>query len=444
MTFTHQLRRIVPAAIAAGVLAGGIAAALDQDSPAAPRGGGAAGELPTERGPLRTALPGVGLPTSRTPALPIVYPKIRGTAARVVATVPDPYGGPRWAVRTFRRPDIRFLPGPRRVRRGTLDCAQVGRMLGGRFVWILPGARRAVDVPVGTTDNTVCTDLGRAGTVDVLRIPVGRAGASRPTVAATIVWGLTRHAGARAELRNATSVTPLPDVGGGARLVVRRGDVPLGGRTLRVDGRRVRGGIGALPLFEPVGRTRIANAPVASGLRIDAVVADRAGDRPRLLVSAARDGSRCIGLTGSLVGGEGVRVATRLGALLSSGVACTVPPRMATRGWSPVGGFAGSGGDSASADRRHTLERRALPGFSASIVAVPRDVVELDVQDGTGLRTVRTASLGDIRLAVSLGGGDLPLLPISAGFLTGQKRVLVGRDATGRTVRLPAARLAQP
>lgn len=438
MTALRALRPIVLAALVAGLLAGALAALLGNDpsSAGAPRAGLPAGGLQLERGPLRTAVPGVGLPTASTPAVPSTWPDIPGTRARVVATVPDPYGGPPWAVRTFTRPNVLVLPGPRRVRRGTVDCVQVGRLLRGRFVWIAPRARRAADVPVRTTDNTVCDGSGRAAAIGALRIPVGRPGASRPTIAATVLWGRSRRAGARVAVRTREGGVALPDLGGGARLVVRGGDHAIGAARVLADGRPVARGLDNQPFAVGTPNRGPADRVVLEGLRIDGVVADPGADRPRLLVTAvARGGGRCWALTGSLVDGEPVRVATRLGALMPAFVQCEVPRSVPAGRWAGAGGSAGSGGEQPSLDRRRARERRALPGYGASIVAVPKNVVALDVRGDAGVRTIRTVPVGDVRLAVSLSGGDLPLPSFGA---LGRPRAptYTGRDASGRTVRL--------
>jgi len=431
-------RSIVLVALVAGLVAGAVVSLVDHGSSeaATPRSGSPAGDLPQERGPVRTAVPGVRSPGRSTPPVPGVYPDIAGRDARIVATVPDPYGGPPWAVRTFTRPNVLFLPGPRRVRRGTVECAQVGRMLRGRFVWIAPRAQRAAEVPVRTTDNTVCGGSGRAAVVGALRIPVGRPGASRPTIAATVVWGLSRRPGTGVVVRTREGDLAMPALGDGARLVVRRGNHAVGAARVLADGRPVVRGVDNQEYAGgPSGSAAIG--PALDGLRIDGVIADPGADRPRLLVSAARGGSRCWALTGSLVADEPVRVATALGVLAPSGLQCQVPRRMAPGTWAGAGGSAGSGAQ-ANLERRRARERRVLPGHVDAVIAVPSDVVAVDVRNDAGVRTLRTVPVGDVRLAVSLSGGDLPMP--SFGTIRSRRRAptYTGRDTAGRTVRLRA------
>jgi hypothetical protein len=430
------LRPVLVLALITGLLAGAVVALFGREHTSVVAHGAAsspAGDLPREGGPLRTAVPGVRSPTRTTPAVPGVWPDLPGSRARVVATAPDPYGGPAWAVRTFVRPNVLFLPGPRRVRRGTVECVQVGRMLRGRFVWIAPRSARARDVPVRTTDNTVCGGSGRRAIVGALRIPVGRPGASRPTIAATVVWGLSRRAGTNVRLRTREGVLALPDLGDGARLVVRPGDHAVGAARVVADGTPVDRGVDNQEFA--VG-TRGGNLGFAlDGLRIDGVIADPSADRPRLLVTASRGGSRCWALTGSLVGGEPVRVVTSLGALAPSAVSCQTLSGVAAGRWTSAGGSAGSGGQQPSLDRRRARERRALPGYSASVVAVPTDVVSLDVRDDAGVRTVRTIPASNVRLAVVLSGGDLPM-PSFGSVVRQPAPVYTGRTAAGRPVRL--------
>jgi hypothetical protein len=437
MTLPRHLLPLVTIALVAGLLAGGLVALLDDSSSAAAptsSTGGPTGNLPVERGPLRTAVPGVGSPASGSRPVPLVYPKIPGRDASVVGTVPDPYGGPPWAVRTFVRDNVLMLPGPRRATRGTVTCAQVGRMLRGRFVWIAPAARAASRVALGTTDNTVCGGGGRAGVVGALRIPVGRPGASRPTIAATVLWGLSRRPGTDLELRTRTGDVALPDLGRGARLVVRGGNHAVGAAVLRADGRPVRRGLDNQP-FVGGGLGRAGEGFSLEGLRIEAVFADPAADRPRLLVTGGRGRTECWALTGSLVDGEPVRVVTRLGALVPSTLQCQRPFGVRADGWTGIGGSASSNGEQPTAERRRAVELRTLPGSSTSVIAVPPRVVALDWRGPAGVRTVRTVPVGDVRLAVLLGGGDLPLP--SFGTIGRQSSpVYIGRDAAGRTVRL--------
>lgn len=436
---TAHLRRLVVAAALAGVLAGLLAAVLGGRSSGAATTTRASGVamLPRERGPLRTARPGVEPPGGAASRLPLVYPKIAGTGARVVARVADPYGGPPWAVRIFRRPNIRALPGPRRVRHGTVECAQVGRLLRGRFVWIDPRRQEALAVPVGTTDATVCGGEGRAAVLGALRMPVGRPGASLPTVAATVFWGLSRRPATDVRLRTREGERALADLGHGARLVVARGAHALGRATVLADGRPVRRGIDNQPFSAPIapstgGMPRMPEFAL-DGLRVDAVVADPSSDRPQLLATAARGRTRCWTLQTSLVLGEPVRVATRLGALLPDATQCQQPFRVPSGGWTQAGGTASSQSAQPTAERRRMRERRTMPGTATSVLAFPPDVVEVDIDAPTGVRTVRTVSVGPMRVAVLVAAGDLPMAPLMGNA---RPRVYTGRTAAGRSVRL--------
>lgn len=104
------------------------------------------------------AVAGAGDPLATTPAPPadparpaiaparpeprderLGFVALRPTAPpRVEASAPDSRGGPRWAVRTF--PSQRYVPvrGGRALRRmgKPQTCAQLGRLLDGRFGWI--------------------------------------------------------------------------------------------------------------------------------------------------------------------------------------------------------------------------------------------------------------------------------------------------------------------
>ncbi|MGX6446776.1 hypothetical protein ACVU7I_01705 [Patulibacter sp. S7RM1-6] len=423
------------AAAVTGLLAGVVTAIATGGGAAqgpGERSGPSTGLLRRETGPARTALPGVLPPRPGGAAVPSVYPHLAGRRPRVVATVADPYGGPRWAVRTFRRPNIQVLPGPRRVRRGTVTCAQVGRVVDGRFAWVHPGKRRALRVPVRTTDNTVCRGGGRGASIGVLHLPVGRAGASLPTAAATVLWGLSRRAGASVALRTRSGVRTLPDRGAGTRLTVVRGGARIGRAQVRVDGRGVRRGLDNQPFFGGLGGSP---SVALDGLRVVGVAADPSSDRPKLVAVAGRGRERCWGTVPSLLDGEPIRVVTALGALAPAAASCQAVWRVRPGTWTQLGGSAGTDGQQPTAERRRQRERRVMPGYAETVIGVPDDVTELDVADASGVRTVRTIPVGPARLAVVLRAGDLPLASMAASR-SSRRVVLVGRTAAGRTVRL--------
>jgi hypothetical protein len=240
-------------------------------------------------------------------------------------------------------------------------------------------------------------------------------------------------------LRTREGVRPLPDAGRGARLVVVRGARALGESTVLADGRAVRRGVDNQPFNEPMrspSGTPLRSPPVAlEGLRVAAVVADPSSDRPQLLTTAGRDRVRCWSLQTSLVAGEPVRVVTRLGALLPDAAQCQEPFRVPGGGWVQAGGGAASQGNQPTAERRRMRELRTMPGSATTVLAFPSNVVEVDIDGPTGVRTMRTVPVGPMRVAVTLAAGDLPM----PTFLRGgpnRERVYTGRTADGRSVRL--------
>jgi hypothetical protein len=314
---------------------------------------------------------------------------------------------------------------------------QVGRLLHGRFVWIDPRRATAIPVPVRQTDTTVCQGEGRTAVVGALRMPVGRPGATAPRIAATVFWGLSRRSGTAVGLRTRAGTTPLPDRGRGTRLVVARGSRAIGRATVLADGRPVERGLDNQPYAGPLatpGRPTKGPPAAVEGMRIDAVVADPASDRPQLLATTATGRGRCWALLSSLVDGEPVRVASRLGALMPDTRWCQETTELPSGRWAQIGGSSSSQSAQPTAERRRLRERRIMRGTSTTVLGFPRDVVEVDIDGPTGIRTVRTVLVGRVRLAVLLSAGDLPTeLFVWAGD---RRRTYTGRDAAGREVRL--------
>lgn len=302
-----RVRRGLAAAGIAGVLAGGVTAVATRGSSSSAGNAGTASTLRPERGPLRTALPQTLPPRPGAAAVRPAYPAIAGTRPRVVARVADPYGGPPWAIRLFDRRAARSR-GQQDVRGTLVTCAQVGRIVAGRFVWIDPDRTRALRVPVRMTETTICTGRGRVASVAALRVPIGAPAAALPGVAATVFWGIARDARTVA-VRRGSSRTELPRLAAGSRLVVARGVRPVGGSEVVADGRVEPRGIANAPYFAPTPRILVGPSRVTSprasvrqqrpisqierseGFSLAAVVADPAEDRPALVVTSRIPGS---------------------------------------------------------------------------------------------------------------------------------------------------------
>ncbi len=161
-----------PVLITAGVVGVVTAAAFGLARSRAPQ--------PTSAGqvssPVRVTLGTQQMRLTREP------PAIRGSA-RITARVRDPRGGPPWAVRSYWREGLK--PGAR------VHCAQLGRIVEGRFAWVWPGATVALRLPLGDAGTTVCAV--RAPISEKLGVGIGGFPAGAPQVArgwTSIAWGV--------------------------------------------------------------------------------------------------------------------------------------------------------------------------------------------------------------------------------------------------------------
>ncbi|MEV4419142.1 hypothetical protein AB0L40_04095 [Patulibacter sp. NPDC049589] len=439
-------RRLVPvgllvAAAIAGLLAALLSALADGAPAPATTAARATVDVPLATGPLRTAMPGVAAP-GHDERLPVAGPARPGHGARIVARVPDPYGGPDWAIRTFAARSLRYSDKrpPRRVHQ---TCAQVGRILDGTFVWIDPHRPRALGVPVNTTTTTVCTGRSRAVVLGALRLPAAADPGSNPQISATVVWGVSPRPRTRVTLRSPEDAMELPALRGGARLRVVRGDLDVGRRTVIAAGEPIDGGIDnawyGVPSFwrgTRSGGDDHGLAGVTAGLRVAAVVADPSSDRPTLVATSREPttGAPCYAILDRLVGGEPVRSMEDTGALAPAPASCQrafdVPPGR----WTGLNGGSSSNSTDRDAEHRRLRERRTLVGSSSQAWAFPRDITEVDIEDALGVRTVRTVPLGRVSLVYVQRAGDVAT---GYGFFGGEeRRVLTGRKADGTEVHL--------
>ena len=132
-------------ALVAGVVAGAVAAAGGGGSSGGAGGTGAAGGA---------GAAGAGGPIVVVDPSPPQLPRVpahgggreyRPGSVRIVDRVPDPHGGPDWAVRLVEARET--YDG--HVKSRWLRCGQLGRVVGRAFGWIVPGTRRLDPVGLG-------------------------------------------------------------------------------------------------------------------------------------------------------------------------------------------------------------------------------------------------------------------------------------------------------
>jgi len=369
-------------------------------------------------------------------------------AARIEARTPDPLGGPDWAIRVAEEQMFARGPGGREVSSsGPQRCAQLGRILGGRFGWV-DGANVFRPVPVGfegTPERCAAPrpDLGREPALDVFARVADPAGAS-PRALQSIAWGLT-GTGTRADLRvdgreralaaspDGAFVVPLaftparPDV----RLTVRYAHgSPVGvDSSFRGDGERSRADLALMSVRAPRFGYALPMLPLAGVVpTIEYRTPDPAGGPAWGVVAApAQDGRWCVSGFGRIVGGRVGGLDATLGTLADVGpdpnVGCP-PPVAQPTARQPLRVFYGSMtlGAGEAADRSAL---RTQPGRTfVEGIADPR------------VRTIAIATPRDVRTIIPSKRAHAFLVIYDGDFPTG-RIVLTARLAGGRTVTMP-------
>lgn len=210
----------------------------------------------------------------------------------VAATVPDPGGGPTWAVRVFDAERTHTADGPTKVI-GRNRCAQLGRVHRGRFGWLDGSGTFRPTRPSLHTSQTTCgsrrRDLNGRPEAQVLRTVTGLA-TDRPHLAATVLWGRLGPAARDVDVRFAGRRDAT--VAGTDRVVLRVGSPALDPRTVSVSTRY--GGGFRIEAADPGGP--------ASSLAVR--TGDPSGGLPLGLTAARTDGRWCIGPVGRIIDGR--------------------------------------------------------------------------------------------------------------------------------------------
>lgn len=387
------------------------------------------------------------------------FVRMRATAApRTAASAADPHGGPRWVVRTF--PADRYVGGPNGLRRmgKPQDCAQLGRLLDGRFGWVdatntwRPVGISYVGAPISCWREdqqpqdlpelvleltTLITDPARASAEPLTAVAWGMTG--RPATTQLTVEGRPQPARA-SDLGVMLAVLPAGkrppivraevdlDGGSGRPLVV--GISPLAA-ALRFD-RRLTG------RWDGLKRALVDERASSS---IDYRTPDPDGGLPwGIAVTPHRDGGGwCRTDLGQIVGTRVGWVDEVLGTFADAEqrqdcirVPHAVPPPSPAR---PIvvsfGNATENGGtfdgDVSTAARRGRVVRRTLNGRNAIVGVAHRDVVSVTVTTPRDVRTITPSHRS--RVFAVVYDGDFP---------TGKLRVSARlRDGTVYRTVLP-------
>ncbi len=431
-----RLRALLLLAAVAGIAAGAVGAAV---LPGAPEASGRS-QAPLATSPAPAPAAGAARPApvrvapARTPAArPDVELRVRGRAPAIEARTPDPDGGPAWAVRVFEADRV-IAPAARRPgvdpRIGSARCAQLGRIVRGRFGWVdqestwRPVAIGYDGAPLACGSAGAAAAQVAADAVTSLRIPASSPGDAQ--LIRMAVWGVAPE-GARPDLvaRGRAAPTATGRRGGFLALLdpaTRRRDLRL--RALR-DGRRLRVSGLALP----------GGSRTGDGARLTARAPDPAGGLPYgLLVSRGARGLCTLSgprVVGDRAGGVDLVLGT-FTEQVYGGSGCG--ERGPTRDRPLQVGYSLGGGaeePQEEAERRGRIERRILPGRTiVSGLAHP------------AVRSVTIATPRDVRTLAPSGPERGFIAVYDGGFPAGEI-VLTARmdDGTTRTERFQDAGL---
>ncbi|HEV2814439.1 MAG TPA: hypothetical protein VGW10_14380, partial [Solirubrobacteraceae bacterium] len=187
------MRRRILAAVLAGVAAGAAGAAVQADEPPdVPASTARQSEPPAV--PIAPIRDRSRLPDGRYDPSRVHY---RLRRERIALTVPDPAGGPSWAVKVFdadrftiRRPQ-RTLRGALRV--GRIRCGQLGRVHDGRVGWVFGDGRFRRTL---LEDHLLeCTSRKRPELTASFETTLTIEDPAAPRLAGTVVWGLAPRGG---------------------------------------------------------------------------------------------------------------------------------------------------------------------------------------------------------------------------------------------------------
>ena len=421
------MKRLVAATIAVGVLAGAAGAAVQAKDalPTAPQ------SKPSRAAPVPVSKQPPGrLPDGRFEA---GYVQYRVHHVKVVARIPDPGGGPDWALKRFDAERIaldrpaRTLAGAKVI--GRNRCVQLGRVKDGAFGWIYgDGSFRRV--PTGREYGLLqCAGLKRPKLSAQLKATLDLADPAAPKIVRTAVWGIAPDA-------TAVTVAGTGGADGAATLAgdafLKLGDpsakaregarVEAGGHTLRI------GPSNAFPGIEKRFHIKFPT-PIPGTERVEARAPDPAGAPGwGLLVAQTREGVPCVSQPTQVAGDQTGYIDLRL-ALVSGGsglsrTACRPlsakpdPKRPCDIGWGGGNADELEGGDAFA--RRARTERRLLSGRTQVWGQCSDQVDRITVRTPRDIRTLVPSAVGHAFLAVYDGDFPAGRLTITAQLKNGK------------------------
>ncbi|MBO9534229.1 MAG: hypothetical protein J7513_14755 [Solirubrobacteraceae bacterium] len=302
-------KRTVGVALAAGVAAGATAAVAIPSAESTPRDEPfAAPSLPQRTAPARQRERGPAQKYS-------TYLRAHPGTVRIEQRANDPAGGPEWAVRAFDA-DRTIPPSERRPGSdgviGVGLCAQLGRIVDGRFGWI-DGSNtfRPVTTKAMEASPTQCwtrrLDEKRTPLLDRVAL-VDRPDTTTATIRGSVVWGLAGGTaqGLRVETRGRIA-TPKPAGPHGAFITFFAPNVVVSDAVLRTAYRSGKTSItpkGRGDGFAPAGyRPEKGDAIEPSTSQVAARTFDPAGGLSwGMLAVRTKKGLWCAGGNGTLIG----------------------------------------------------------------------------------------------------------------------------------------------
>lgn len=307
-------------------------------------------------------------------------------------TAPDVAGGPDWAVRAWQRKNDGGKP---------IWCGQLGRLVDGKFVWVVPGNPVAGPIPDReTTETTVCAVKApisdRLG-IGTASLPDRDGNDPAAKIATTVMWGVVDRPVERASIQHQGQEYPV-EIKHRVFLKVLRGTARATRSRLvvrdRDGGRREAIPPAMFDMQNPGHMDRVAQPAEVRPLERITVGTD--GVTKGVF---ARDASRgrpaCVTSPMPMVAGRPVMLDRRSGLVREPQLDCSPLPVEAGGQPSPIGGGWTSGDPTpagtsraASSERRRT-QRRLQYGSGGSLVAVPPGTRFLEVQSPIGVKTVR-------------------------------------------------------
>lgn len=430
-----RARSVGISAVAGLALAAGLAVGGDADDGLSggarpePRGAGVRVDRRALHGPTTQSASrspdrdGLRMGLLKTRAIP--------SSVRVAQALSRVDGRLSWAVRVFDRPRLTGGSAARTridTSRPGIPCAQLGRVRGRSFGWVLPDG--AVFRPLGAeTDlQAVCaTDAGSTGiAAAAVLLPDRDPSDPAARIRGTAVWGLAPASVRRVRISWAGWTRTVPVRGG---TFLAQGPAP-GTRFVERDARVVDADAPARQSSRgrPSDRPRLYGQAQADRPRIAARLVDPSTGRPSVVVTGTVRDRPCDGgvqpFTAGVVGGVNATVQTVYGR----GRACQVIPVL-KRGAAPMLVGYGGGIGNAPQDGPDLVGReRLVPGGYAVSIITPPDVVRVELRAPGDVRTVRPVAPGVVH-ALYDGSAN------ARGDFTGSGVDVIGIRADGSRIR---------